>query len=953
MTPERWQQIKDVLSAALRLGADERATYLTELQSKDPELHKEVEAFLAYTPSDGFLEQPAVPSLPLAPGTRLRSYEIESRLGQGGMGAVFLAKDRSLDRRVALKFLSDDLRQNTTARRRFLREAKAAAALDHPYICKIYETGEDEDRAFIAMEYVRGETLQRRLAAEPLAVKDAVRIATEVAEALETAHSETIVHRDLKPSNIMLSVGGHVKVLDFGLAKRMEQAGDADAATASELTQDGTVRGTVAYMSPEQLRGRAVDSRSDIFSFGIVLYEMLAGAHPFRTASSLETAAAIFNVTPLPLRRHRADIPALLEHIVSKMLAKAPTDRYQLVHDVRTDLARVKEFDDWNGAAVGRAARVPTPVAAKPQATPGAAVNRPLARLVQPFARTRALWAGLAVVAALALFAAGTWWWTTPGVPTGDRLAVAVLPLRNVSADPFESDYLADGISRAVITRLTQVGLRVTPWETALTYRGSRDPTEQIARELNVAAVLVGTFQLSGERMLTTLSLVEADTGLQSWADQFEEPYDNLFDVQSRIAVGAATSLRQELTGEAAAALAVPESVNLDAYDFYLQGAHILQEGSQESTEVAFQYFTRAVELDPALSEAHVGLGAVYWMRWVSGWGGGRGSLDLAERSFDAALRLNPASMRARRGLVNVNYGRGLAEACLLQGQEAARIGRADDLETLLARAQAYQLAGLSDLSLPMFRRIMSLDPMNEASYFFAMIATLEAGELDETIAIGNAYLQRFGADANALSQLATAYHFSGDADRAREYFERAIEFATRPSRELTTLATVYDMRALMGAGSFYDQIGRRDLAEATWRRGVALVRPKLETDPDNTNIRSTLASLQGFLGEREASLSEVARVFEVTDPNASEHVELAAGLAALGETERAVALLREYGQPGRSAFLEIRSADAVPAVAGHARVRDLSPRIRECGRAAATALRPGELAGLGILRLS
>ncbi len=226
-----------------------------------------------------------------------------------------------------------------------MREAKSAAALDHPYICKIYEIGEAEGRPFIAMEYVRGETLERRLAREALPIAEAERIASEIAEALETAHQEGIVHRDLKPSNIMLTEDGHVKVMDFGLAKRVAspEATDSEFETASRLTGEGMTLGTVAYMSPEQLRAQVVDPRSDIFSFGIVLYEMVTGTHPFTKATSMDTAAAILNLPPPPLSSYRKETPELLEHVVGKMLAKVPDERYQLVHEVRTDLARVEQ----------------------------------------------------------------------------------------------------------------------------------------------------------------------------------------------------------------------------------------------------------------------------------------------------------------------------------------------------------------------------------------------------------------------------------------------------------------------------------------------------------------------------------------------------------------------------------------------------------------------------------
>ena len=257
------------------------------------------------------------------------------------MGDVYLAQDTGpLDRKVALKFPSQEMQLDPVARQRFLREARSAAALDHPYVCHIHEVGEDADQSFISMEYISGESLKDRLAKGALELKDALQKATEIAEALEAAHKQNIVHRDLKPANIMLTPEGHVKVMDFGLAKRLAEGGDPqDETISSSLTATGATLGTLPYMSPEQVRGQEVDSRSDIFSFGVVLYEILTGVHPFKKDTPVETANAILNELAAPLANHLDNWPLLLQHTVRKMLAKEPDRRYQLVHDVRTDLA--------------------------------------------------------------------------------------------------------------------------------------------------------------------------------------------------------------------------------------------------------------------------------------------------------------------------------------------------------------------------------------------------------------------------------------------------------------------------------------------------------------------------------------------------------------------------------------------------------------------------------------
>jgi len=354
MESERWQQVDKILEAALEQEESERSAFLEKACAGDESLRKEVESLLlAHNRAGDFMEEPplemgvaglAKDQSQSLIGSQLHAYKILSLLGVGGMGEVFLAQDTTLDRKVALKFLPEELQQDPTAGKRFLREAKSAAALDHPYICKVYEVGEEEGKSFIALEYIQGTTLQEKLIGGPLPVKNALETAGEIAEALEAAHKQRIVHRDLKSSNIMLTPEGHVKVMDFGLAKRLGPAEGMGSQVTEGLTQTGMTLGTLAYMSPEQLRGEDVDTRSDIFSFGVVLYEMLTGVHPFKKAQPMESGNAVLNEAPAPLSQYMNEVPPILQHTVKKMLAKEPDDRYQLIHDVRTDLAElVKE----------------------------------------------------------------------------------------------------------------------------------------------------------------------------------------------------------------------------------------------------------------------------------------------------------------------------------------------------------------------------------------------------------------------------------------------------------------------------------------------------------------------------------------------------------------------------------------------------------------------------------
>ena len=752
-------------------------------------------------------------------------YRVAEKIGEGGMGEVFLAHDTTLDRRVALKRLPRKLQDDETAKKRFLREAKSAAALDHPFICKIYEIGEDKDGPYIAMEYVRGETLEQRLSIGAVPKDELRRIASEICEALETAHAAGIVHRDLKPYNIMLTEDGHAKVMDFGLAKR-ETSFERDA--SSQLTGEGAAVGTIAYMSPEQLRAEPVDARSDIFSFGIVLYEMATGIHPFRKKTSMDTAAAILNETPTP---PSSDV----DNVLSKILAKEPSRRYQRIREVEAAL-----------------------------------VPKPQPRSPKP------------VLAALGVLGAGALaLWLVVSSPPEDPPSVAVLPFENVSDDPLESDYLAQGITRAVITKLSQAGIQVSPWETVRRYEGRVPLATELASELNVTSVLMGTFELIDERIVTTLSLVDGTTGLQSWADELEEPFEDIFRVQRRIAMGAATSLKRRLTGEEEAVFAEPESKSVDAYDFYLQGAHVLQEGGEEATSVAFDYFTRAIELDPDLAEAYIGLGGVQMDRYYFGWAD-QASLDDARVHFERAIFLKPTAMSARSGLCFVHIYLSNSEVCLVQAQEAARFGRPNDVATLLAEARGYGFGGLTEEGLALYRRAIELDPANAEANFMLTVVAIGSQESVESAA---RYQRRFGDYSELHLWAGHSQFLLGNLERAREHYESAVAGGS--------------ISAFLYGGIVHHRLGHTLRAQEVWRSGVERIEPQLELHPGNLRLRLLLAGLYGLLGDRDRMASEEEQA--LTDDGVVDWtlVQLATVYAALGDDEGAAVRLRRVFEAG------------------------------------------------------
>jgi serine/threonine protein kinase len=412
-----------------------------------------------------------LPHLKLTPGTRLGGYEIVSALGAGGMGEVYRARDPRLNRQVAIKLLPGELAADPHARERLRREAMAVAAIDHPYICKIFEIGEDGDALFLVMEYIAGETLHCRLQDGALPLPDALRVAGEIAEALQEAHARRFLHRDLKPANIMLTEQGHVKVMDFGLAKRVEDLPSPDQATrelgAAQLTAHGSIVGTPDYMSPEQVKGATLDGRSDLFSFGVILAEMFGGRHPFRQPSTGETLSAVLREPP----DLSSDIPQGLGDVVRRLLAKRPEDRYESAADVRADLARAS-----SSAAI----------VAAPRAHGAPAVWKRLA------------WSASALGLALAgylIMTSGLLRPTSGATSAGTVIrSIAVLPLDNYSGDP-KQDYFAEGMTDELTANLATISqLRVISRGSVMQFKGKdRPPTPDIAGKLNVDAVVEGS----------------------------------------------------------------------------------------------------------------------------------------------------------------------------------------------------------------------------------------------------------------------------------------------------------------------------------------------------------------------------------------------------------------------------------------------------------------------------
>jgi serine/threonine protein kinase/Tfp pilus assembly protein PilF len=500
-------------------------------------------------------------------GRTISHYSVQEKLGGGGMGVVYQAKDTRLGRNVALKFLPDDISHDLQAIERFRREARAASLLNHPNICTIYDIDEFEGRPFIAMELLEGQTLKHRIAGQPIAVAELLDLGVQIADGLAAAHAKGIVHRDIKPANIFLVNHGPAKILDFGLAKlATPQRHPATAMSevsmhtqtqfhdADFLTSPGSSIGTVAYMSPEQARGEELDPRSDLFSLGVVLYEMATGVLPFSGSSVALIFNGILNSAATPATKLNPRLPAILENIFVKTLEKDADLRYQTAAELRADLKRIKRDLDSSRRPAGEKSEPAPP----------------------------------------------------PAVPSGPaKKSVAVLYFENLSGAK-EDEYLRDGITEDIITELSKIrGLNTFSRPTVLAFRDKPVTPTQLGQQLGAAYVLTGTLRRAGARLRISAQLVDTQTDFPLWSERFDREMKDVFEVQDEMARKIAEALRVTLSPQELEALADKPTENLQAYDLYLRGKRYARRLTRQDVEFALQMFENAVTLDPSFALAY------------------------------------------------------------------------------------------------------------------------------------------------------------------------------------------------------------------------------------------------------------------------------------------------------------------------------------------------------------
>jgi serine/threonine protein kinase/tetratricopeptide (TPR) repeat protein/TolB-like protein len=808
-------------------------------------------------------------------------YRIQEKLGAGGMGVVYKAEDIRLGRLVALKFLPEDSVRDPRALERFKREARTASALDHPNICTIYEIDEDQGRPFIAMQLLEGHTLRERIGDKPVPLGTLLDWALQISDALQAAHAKGIMHRDIKPANIFITQREQAKILDFGLAKLtavdLMGSGEVTLSSTGPLTHTGAAIGTVAYMSPEQARGEQLDARTDLFSFGVLLYEMSTGKQAFSGPTWAVTVHAILGQAPMSLNESVPGLPQRLQEIIDKCLIKNRDLRYQTAAEIHHDVLKLKK--DFDSGKTLRSVRVATTW------SPQRKKRLALAAVGVVVLVCAAIW-GPRMLSRVSISAPGSA--VQPASLVPERKSIAVLPFAVVAGDSANDSKMmafGKGLLEDVAAKLSQLSanhdLEVVP---ARTLEDKKVATLTDAKkEFDVNLGLSVSLEQAGDLFRASYSLTDAGSGKNLAGEQITAPVSDLFTIEDQIANGVAAALQMPLRSEEKQALGAHSTTSPEAYQYFVQGRGYLQDSRKpENLTSAEIVFKQALKVDPSFGQAEAGLGESYWLKYQLSkqkqW------IAPAQQACTKAVELGNAGAEGHMCLGLLEDGTGEYEKAAEQFQQAVQLEPAND-RAYTSLAGAYQHLNHPDKAEETYKRAIAVRPQYWHGYSYLGAFYFAQAEYEKAASVFRRATELAPDSYDAFNNLGVALLYDGKDDEARQAFERSL--ALRPTRDAYNNVAVAqfhlhrfkdsaqnfkealklapgDYQKWGNLGDSYYYGGDAPSAKEAYQKAIALAEPQLRVNPRDAGILGDLASYYSMLGDRTQALTYLDRSLQL-----------------------------------------------------------------------------------------